>query len=144
MHRPQLIADIAEGMATFKRRLGPAQGSTPAKHMPTRAQIGLLSILSHEGPQSLKEIAGSLCMSSSAATQLVNGLVKEKTLTRTEDVKDRRKIRLQLTASGKRKLEQAKKIYLVSLTKLLEPLSDTELRQWKTLQEKILSRATRV
>ncbi|MFZ2804179.1 MAG: MarR family transcriptional regulator [Patescibacteria group bacterium] len=140
MQRSQLVADIAEGLATFKRLLGPPQGHAPQKHLPTRAQIGILAILSYEGPQNLKDLAKRLCMSSSAATQLVNGLVKEKTLTRTEDTHDRRKIRLALTPVGKRKFAQAKKAHLESLSTLLTPLTDNELLQWKKLQDKILPR----
>jgi DNA-binding MarR family transcriptional regulator len=137
MKRTQLAQDVAEGLAFMKRLIGNTQGKTP-KDMPTRAQIGVLMILAHEGALTLKDIAERLCMSSSAATQLIDSLVKDKIIARTEDIDDRRKIRLSLTPAGRKRLLLAKKLYIGAFIKLLDPLTDTELLQWKKLQEKII------
>ena len=138
MNRTELMTEVAEGFSSFKRLMVTSQAHGHAKRMTTHAQIGILFILSHGGPMSLKAIAERLCMTSSAATQLVNGLVEDKMITRREDETDRRKIVLTLTATGKNALAAAKKARLSALTALLEPLSDAELLQWKTLQDKIL------
>jgi DNA-binding MarR family transcriptional regulator len=110
--------------------------------MPTPAQIGILVLIARGGAQNLKDLAARLRMSSSAATQLVDGLVEERMLTRTEDPADRRRILLALTASGRRKLDQAKKRRMDSFAKLLAPLTESELVDWKRLQRKIIGHAS--
>ena len=142
MKRSILISQIAEDLASFKRVLVASNAKAFAKRMPTPAGIGILAFVAQEGPQNLKDIAKRLCMSSSAATQLVDGLVRDRLLTRTEDRTDRRRIKLALTAVGKRKLAQAKKARLAALAKLLEPLSPQELNEWRRLQQKIIKQAS--
>lgn len=77
-------------------------------------------------------------MSSSAATQIVDGLVREKVLMRQVDKKDRRKISISLTATGKKKLLQAKKLRAKAMAKYFDPLNDKELAQLQKLLEKIV------
>lgn len=141
MDRSELISQIVEDFSSFKRVLMVSRAKRVGKRGPTPSQIGILMLVAFEGPQHLKTLADHSCMSSSAATQLVNGLVKDHLLTRTEDAKDRRRVRLTLTAKGKRQLAQAKKTRLASFAKLLMPLSETELLEWKRLQRKIIEHA---
>ena len=134
MKRSQIITSIMEDMGALKRAI---HARSP-KHGPTHAQMGILFMLTCSGPQSLKEIAAHLRVTPSAATQLVNGLVKEKLLTRTEDAEDRRKIVLALTTHGQQELEKAKKVHCASLVELFQPLTDVELLEWQELQRKII------
>ena len=142
MKRSALISEIAVDLASFKRVVMASHAKKFFGRMPTPAQVGILALIAHEGPQNLKDLADRLCMSSSAATQLVNGLVRDRLLTRTEDATDRRRIRLAITVSGKSKLAGAKKARMATLTKLLAPLSEHELNEWKRLQRKIIERAS--
>lgn len=107
------------------------------KDMPTPAQFGLLMMLSAHGSKSLKDLAECFTMSPSAATQLVDGLVKDGLVRRTEDENDRRKVEVSLTPAGVTKLQAAQKSRLASLTKMMEPLTDAELAQLRVLQKKI-------
>jgi DNA-binding MarR family transcriptional regulator len=61
-------------------------------------------MLVHVGPQSIKDMAVRFSMTPSAATQLVNGLVKDGYLVRTENIWDRRKVGVDLTVKGKKHL----------------------------------------
>jgi DNA-binding MarR family transcriptional regulator len=141
-NRAQLIADITEGMGSIRRLAFIGHGHCPTKgtasHMPTRSQVGILRLIERDGAQNLKDLAKRLCMTPSAATQLVESLVEEKVLTRTEDKTDRRKILLALTSQGKLKLARARKIHQAALEKLLAPLTERELVAWKNIQGKII------
>lgn len=141
MERSQLISEIAEDLASFKRLLMASWTKKFATRVPTPAQIGILALINHEKPENLKDLAKRLCMTSSAATQLVGGLVEEGLLSSTHDATDRRRIHLALTAAGKRMLIQTKKSRLESLTKLLAPLSEDDLKAWKRMQRKIIDNA---
>ena len=142
MKRTDLISEIVEDLASFKRVMIASHAANAPTHMPTPAQIGILGLIARGGAQNLKDLAARLRMSSSAATQLVDGLVEERMLTRTEDPADRRRILLALTASGRRKLDQAKKRRMDSFAKLLAPLTESELVDWKRLQRKIIGHAS--
>ncbi len=138
MKRQQLIASIMEDIGLMKRLIHARVPKQEVNGMPTHAQMGILFLLAHEGARSLKDIAAHLHISPSAGTQLIDGLVADKLLTRTEDTQDRRKIVLALTEHGKQELERTKKIHCEGLTELFEPLSDAELVQWQVLQRKIV------
>jgi MarR family transcriptional regulator, organic hydroperoxide resistance regulator len=117
--------------------------STPGKKgergdCPTRAQMATLMVLSHVGPQTIKDLAERFGMSPSAVTQTVDGLVEERLLERREGEDDRRQVFVSLTAKGKTMAAEAKKEQFKSMTKLLEPLSDEELIVLMTLHQKII------
>lgn len=141
MHRSKLISDIAKDLAAFKRTLMASYARKSGERAPTPAQVGILALLAHGGPQHLKDLAERLCMTSSAATQLVDGLVEARLLTRTEDPSDRRRITLAITSGGRRRLAAAKKAHMAAFTRMLAPLSEGELREWKRLQRKIIDNA---
>ncbi len=109
-----------------------------SRALPPRAQLQVLFLINQGDAQTVKDIAQQFGMTSSAATQLVNGLVKSNLLQRKEDEDDRRKICLQLTAEGKKMLLQAKQHRLQKMKILLDPLSDREVVHILRLQEKII------
>jgi DNA-binding MarR family transcriptional regulator len=115
-------------------------GKANSQHQPTRAQTGTLFFISHEGAQSIKQIAEKFQISASAATQLVDSMVKDRLLARKEDKQDRRKIFVDLTLKGKEKLKKARKIRLEKMKKLLQVLSDEELLQLKNIYGKLNER----
>ncbi len=105
----------------------------------TRAQLGILMAIAHDGPQSIKELAQHFMMSSSAATQMVHALVTAKLLTRAEDAYDRRRICVALTPEGKKRLAKAKAHHTAWFADLLSVLSDQELSQLQKIQQKIIT-----
>jgi DNA-binding MarR family transcriptional regulator len=140
MERSNIMSAIAEDMAYMRRFAASAHKACDMpKGLPTRAQIGILFTLEHQGPLSLKDLSHELSMSPSAATQLIDGLARDKLLVREEDAQDRRKVRLSLTADGHAKLIEAKKAHIASFMKLFQALDDTELLQYRDLQRKLIS-----
>ena len=137
MNRNQTINDLMENMG-FVMRFASRLHGKPAKSSPTRAQLGVLFMIGHFGMQNIKDLARKFEMSSSAVTQLVDGLVKDRLLTRKEDLKDRRKIRLELTEQGRKQLLAGKKARVNFLIKLFKPLSDEDISHLNRIQNKII------
>jgi DNA-binding MarR family transcriptional regulator len=92
----------------------------------------------NQGNQGVKQLAQLFSITPSAATQMVDGLVRGGLLKRETDQEDRRKVHLSLTAKGKQVLEKSKQAHLKSFLRILSPLTDQELNQFKTLQSKII------
>lgn len=144
MDRQQIIQKIFEGLGTMRRIFVGSSLENATPGCPTRAQIGVLFIVQQYGPRSIKEIASQFGMTSSAATQLVNSLVKEGLLSRTESAGDRRKTCIALTPKGKKDMVLVKKNRYAALSNILEVLSTEELIQLQNIQEKIHNRMQNV
>lgn len=140
MKREKILADVFDGMGVMRRFF--AMKHTPEqlqKGMPTRAQLAVMMSLAQTTETSVKNIAQTLCMTSSAATQTIDGLVSEKLLTRKADRTDRRKIVVSLTPRGKLVLAKAKVAHKGMMTTMFASLSTEELLQLKNIQEKIIA-----
>ena len=137
MSRQQTIEALLQNMEAIGKAMMNRKVETLQADMPTHAQLGVLLMVNYQGPHSIKSLAEKFRMTSSAATQLVNGLVKNGLLSRVEDEQDRRKIAVGMTQKGKRLLEATKKQREKNMLKIFEPLSDVELVQLEKIQRKI-------
>lgn len=138
MDRTQCVQELFQHIDGLRRLFALyARQDRGRKQVHTPTQICLMQMLSHHGPQHVKQLAERFNMTSSAVTQLVTLLVKQGILTRTEDTQDRRRLCVALTPKGVAALTGAKAKRLVQIQKILEPLSDQELTQLHTIQQKI-------
>lgn len=140
MTRQKILADVFDGMGVMRRFF--SMKHTPEqqrKGMPTRAQLGVMMLLAQEKQKNVKDLAQTLCMTSSAATQIIDGLVDEKLLLRKIDRTDRRKIAVSLTPRGKLVLAKTKLAHQKLMTVMFASLSTEELLQLKNIQEKIIA-----
>lgn len=136
-----------EEMASMQRLVMRSFAETKSrKKAPTHAQMWIMVIITQAGENRIhiKDLAEHLRMTSSAVTQLVDGLVKEKLLLRTEDPADRRKISVSLTPQGRKKLEEAKQQKFLTISKLFESLSDKEIEHLYAIQKKIIDHAKKI
>ncbi len=140
MDRQEIIQALLQNMETIGKAMMVRSFEQPKGNLPTHSQMGVLFVLLHRGQQSIKSLADSFRMSSSAATQLVNGLVNDGLLTRVEDKQDRRKICVAITTKGKRMLELARKQRLKNMTKIFESLTNDELAQLEKIHRKVVER----
>jgi DNA-binding MarR family transcriptional regulator len=138
MTRKEIFAKILQNIGVLHRFGAGHKAMHSPDKMPTRSQLCIMVVLAQDGSKSIKELAEQFSMSSSAATQIVDGLVKEKVLMRQVDKNDRRKISISLTVTGKKKLLQAKKLRAKAMAKYFDPLNDKELAQLQKLLEKIV------
>ena len=139
MSREKLLQDFSTNFDAL-RRVGMMRHSQEAahKHLPSHAQMGVLFTIAHRGAQTTKELSQLFGLTSSAVTQLVNGLVKDGLLERKGDARDGRKANIQLTKKGKNVLVKSKQLRIKRMQEVLAPLSDKELAQLVKIQTKIV------
>ncbi len=137
--RQQIITDIFHNMSAMRRLVhGKMPEKKTGKNGPTHAQMGVMFALSHH-KLNVKDLAKCFGMTSSAATQLITGLVKRGWVMRQVVAGDRRKISLSLSASGQKILEKIIAERSAMFAKHLEVLTDKELGQLKSIQNKIIA-----
>jgi DNA-binding MarR family transcriptional regulator len=103
----------------------------------TPSQGFVLRFVAKNNSANIKTIAGVLHITSSAATQLVNGLVDKKYLVRKDNPNDRRTITLVLSEKAKKIFKEFKEQGLQKMTALFDVFTDEELTQYITLNKKI-------
>jgi DNA-binding MarR family transcriptional regulator len=90
------------------------------------SHIGALFHLYHEGTCGVTELGNHLDVSSAAASQMLERLVQQDLIQRTEDPDDRRVRQIVLTEKGSRILEEGIRAQQRWLGDLTESLSETE------------------
>ena len=86
---------------------------------------------------SMSEMAGALCITTAAATSLVDNLTRQKLVARRRSSKDRRVVRVSLTQRGGEVLEGVKDEMYRLILSVMEKLSPRERSTWVDLYEKI-------
>lgn len=105
----------------------------------TPSQWGALMAIEQHGSSTLKDMAKSLGITSSAATQLVDGLVASGYVTRGTNAEDRRALTLTLSKKTKAHITKMKKQVLQKFLNFFDVLNDTELDQFLLLNKKIVA-----
>jgi DNA-binding MarR family transcriptional regulator len=137
--RDHIIQEIVEDMALMGRRIASQRKIPPADRKISRGQVIVLTIVGNRDGLSIKDIAESMHISGSAATQLVDSLVRAGLLAREVDPNDRRIMRISLTDEGKSRLEKFRKARLEAMGEILSPLSRQELETFRNLLRKIIA-----
>ena len=136
LSRSEVIEVIFDSMHVLRRKMT-AYCAKDSEITP--AQWAVLRVLLHqESPLNLKEVAESLGMSGSAATQLVEALVKKDYLQREVDPQDRRLVKLSISKEFQKKLEVKKKTSMKRVVRLFDALSDKELARYAELNQKLI------
>jgi DNA-binding MarR family transcriptional regulator len=89
----------------------------------------------------VKELSLMLGISSSAATQLVDSLVKKGYLVREESLEDRRALKIRLSGKTKELIDIAEPQALRKVYSLFDVLSDEELQKYSDLSKKVADKA---
>jgi DNA-binding MarR family transcriptional regulator len=90
-------------------------------------QFRTLRFIQRNPDSSLSHLAEHLGLTPPSASKLVDGLVKQKLVTRKESTADRRKLTLMLTQTGSSIVDSARAGARTNLAKKLEQLSNSEL-----------------
>jgi DNA-binding MarR family transcriptional regulator len=93
----------------------------------SRAQAGLLYLLSYHQNSSVKQVADFLGVSKSAVSQLADPLIDKKLIGREIDKTDRRIVRLSLSPEGSKLLKQMTKHKLSDLRSAVDTLNEREI-----------------
>jgi DNA-binding MarR family transcriptional regulator len=103
----------------------------------TYTQIIILGLIKENEGLSLKELAGTMGITSSAATQQVNNLVKRGYLVREESNLDRRFVKIRLSGEMDKQVEVFKDRFLEQFFKFFSELTDEELTLYCKFNNKI-------
>jgi DNA-binding MarR family transcriptional regulator len=135
--RKELLQSLVEKMGSVMRRLHAGQGFrfSELKLGPPQGRI-LFFIAKQKEEVAVKDLAEMLNVTPGAVTQLVDALVEMGLVRREEDVKDRRIIRIKLTELARSKLEEFRKGYLASASRVFDVLSDAEIGELVRLLDK--------
>ncbi len=104
----------------------------------TYAQMIILSLVKEHEGLSLKELAGILGITSSAATQQVNNLVKRGALVREESNADRRFIKIRLSGEMDKQVEVFEAKFMDQFPQFFTELNDEELALYCKLNGRIV------
>ena len=136
-NRKQKVKELMESFQSLKRSMMfQTAGSLKIPRI-TPSQWGVVMIVEGLGKTTVKDVAKTLGITSSAATQLIDGLVTSGYVVREEHAEDRRRVTLTLSTKTKKQVEKMKEEGIKHFLKLFEVLSDEEFGQFILLNKKI-------
>ncbi len=91
--------------------------------------LAVLGRIDHEGAQGVSDIGGNFGITSAAASQMLDRLVQQGLITRSEDPHDRRAKQLNLTEKGRQALHETLRVRMNWLKDLESTLSPAEREQ---------------
>lgn len=143
INRQQKIEELIQGFLSLKKNTLLQDVNFSKIPKATPSQWAVLVLVSNHEKISTKEIAYILHMSSSAVTQLVNGLFESGYIERKENIEDRRIISLTLSKKAKKYVEEIKKITTKNSLKMFNILTDKEFYKFYELSNKVLINLTK-
>ncbi len=135
MDREEQIQYIVESLAKCQR---PALSAGWKDLGLSHAQMGMLYLLFYHQAASVKDTADYLGITKSAVSQLADPLVAKDLVSRKNDPKDRRIVRLSLTAGGSQVLKKLAKHKFAGIRSAIDSLSDEDVRQLYRLHQKMI------
>jgi len=137
--RKQLIEEILYSFHAFHKVTRAKTASLGQQNHITHSQWFVLMLIGHAKKTNIKDLSEMLDMSSSAATQFVDGLVQNGYVTRQEDPKDRRSAQLKLSPKGKKHIATMKETRITEMAGLFDAFTNSELEEFLRLHKKITS-----
>ncbi len=137
MNRRENIEEIIKSFSVIKRKMVSEHIAPPFKLSITFAQGRILHIVEKSPGIGIKEIAETMKISSSAATQLVESLINLGYLTKKSDQNDHRALQIELSSEKKLEIKKMKAKLLDRTSLVFNGLDDKELEQFAKLSKKI-------
>ena len=142
--RTKELQDILEGFHTFKRGIEATILCSGGNFHITNSEWLVLDIISREGGVSIKMLSTELGISSSAATQTVNTLVKNGYAMKQSLKEDGRVTVVILSPKTEKALKKLRTHVLRNMTKVFSVLDDKEFATFHTLQLKLIRTFTKI
>lgn len=136
--RKQKIEELLANFQSLRRTMAFRMPGSANMPRITPSQWGVLMLVEQREKSTVKDVAKALAVTSSAATQLVDGLVTSGYLKRETAAADRRAVLLTLSKKSKSRVEGMKKRTLQRFLKIFEALDDKEFDQYIALNKKIV------
>jgi DNA-binding MarR family transcriptional regulator len=141
MNRKKSIEDIFESFGAVRRKTmaaGNKFGHNFGLNI-TNSQWVALHLIHQHGIDNITDIAKTMTITSSAATQLVDSLADNGLILRKENREDRRATTLVLSKKAKDQFNAMRSKGLSHISKFFTVLTDTELETLSKLIKKIIS-----
>ena len=136
-NRKKIIEDLLQNMHAMRHKL--MVSNTSKKEVAiTSSQGFVLRFVAKNNSVNVKAITQAFNITSSAATQLVDGLVDNGYLVRKNSSDDRRIITLSLSEKAKKLFKGFKEQGLQKMIETFDALTDKELEQYANLNKKII------
>ena len=135
--RKEQIGELLANLNALRRMVMRYRDSYLKQRNITYSQAWVLHVVKEHDGIGVKEIADLLGITSSAATQLVDTLVKRGYLSRERSPEDRRALEVRLSDQGKKQVDV---LQMKNLEKLFDVFDDEELLKYCELNKKIISR----
>jgi DNA-binding MarR family transcriptional regulator len=139
MLKEELIQSIVENLVKLQRPSPNIWKGFDLSH----AQVGMLFLLSYHQHSSVNETADYLGISKSAISQLADPLVQKGFISRDNDPKDRRIVRLSLTVKGRQMLKKLAKHKYDRVRAAIEQLDDNDVAKLYELHQKMMSKLSK-
>jgi len=135
--REELLRSLVDAMGTVWRSMHSGSGFRFG-----RATVGLphvrILIYLDGRPEGVaaKDLAERLGVTAGAITQVIDALVEKGLVARQEDPGDRRSLRIGLTEYARNNMDDFKRDYISSISRVFDPLTDEDLLNVITILEK--------
>jgi DNA-binding MarR family transcriptional regulator len=139
--RQEILSNLFESLSLMHRALLAHKDMSLQKVGMSRPQFELLCYLERHGEVTMKEITALMHVTSSAMTQLIEGLVQLKFLVRTQDTTDRRIVKVSLTKQGEKRLSTFRKTVFDHMIPKFEGIHEKELQAMSETARKIAENA---
>ncbi len=136
--RKQKVEELLTDLHSLRRAVAFRMNGSAHGPRVTPAQWSALMRIEQRKGSTVKDVAETLGITSSAATQLVDGLVASGYLVREPRVEDRRSVILTLSKKSRGQVDRMKRHALQKFLKVFKVLSDAEFNQYIALNKKIV------
>lgn len=131
--------EISETIFKFLKSIKPTMSyDSKAFHL-TMVQFEALICLKHTNNMQMRDIAECFYITMPSATALIDKLIEMKFVTRNNDIKDRRIVKISITKQGEKLLEEAMKQRHDKVNKLLSSLSKKDKEDLLRILQRITS-----
>lgn len=137
MQRRKQIEKLLENIQVLKRKMLSGSACYLKGGHVTASQWLVLQYLRKNEGATIKEVARTLDMTSSAATQLVEPLVQKGYIARKTSSGDKRALNLSLSEKSKKRMEVLRKKRILDMEHVFDMLTDVEFESYCRLLDKI-------
>jgi DNA-binding MarR family transcriptional regulator len=132
--------DFAAAWDSFFRAVRRARGravAQPPEHGLTLSQYHLLVPLAGGGSQTIRVLAEAAGVAPPTATRMLDGLERDRLVTRTPSATDRRCVTVDLTAAGRDALERTERAIVAGRARIAGSLTGAEREQAAVLLRRL-------
>lgn len=135
--RKKLIEKVIESIHAIKHNIAAEMHLLFDEIQMTQSQLLVLHFVKKNKTINIKDLANLLSITSSAATQIVNGLVNKGLLLRKRNPDDRRTLKIELSEKSKNQFDSIRSKSFQTLSSLFDVLDNDELLNYCKLNNKI-------